>query len=96
MYGDFPEVDRLAAYEDTGLEPEEILSGKELAEIACALNELTAYKDTGLTPEAYKRYAEAIGKLDIAHMHELLQAEKDGRLVVHCDPETNNCGILED
>ena len=96
MYGGFPEVDRLAAYEDTGLEPEEILSGKELAEIACALNELTAYKDTGLTPEAYKRYAEAIGKLDIAHMHELLQAEKDGRLVVHCDPETNNCGILED
>ncbi|MCI8620242.1 MAG: hypothetical protein HFG44_09295 [Oscillospiraceae bacterium] len=82
MYGGFPEVDRLAAYEDTGLEPEEILSGKELAEIACALNELKAYKDTGLTPEAYKRYAEAIGKLDIAHMHELLQAEKDGRLVV--------------
>lgn len=75
-------VRRLAAYEDTGLEPEEILSGKELAEIACALNELTAYKATGLTPEAYKRYAEAIGKLDIAHMHELLQAEKDGRLVV--------------
>ena len=87
---------RLAAYEDTGLEPEEILSGKELAEIACALNELKAYKDTGLTPEAYKRYAEAIGKLDIAHMHELLQAEKDGRLVVHCDPETNNWRILED
>lgn len=82
-------VRRLAAYEDTGLEPEEILSGKELAEIACALNELTAYKATGLTPEAYKRYAEAIGKLDIAHMHELLQAEKDGRLYSH---EMNDAG----
>lgn len=28
LYGDFPEVDRLAAYEDTGLEPEEILKMK--------------------------------------------------------------------
>lgn len=54
MYGGFPEVDRLAAYEDIGLEPEEIPSGKELAEIACALNELKAYKDTGLTPEEIK------------------------------------------
>lgn len=39
VYGDFPEVDRLAAYEDTGLEPEEVmqtklaLEGKLLAEI---------------------------------------------------------------
>lgn len=28
-------VDRLKAYEDTGLEPEEILTGVQLAEIAC-------------------------------------------------------------
>ena len=47
--------ERLAAYEDTGLKPEEILSGKELAEIACALNDLKAYKDTGLTPEEFQR-----------------------------------------
>lgn len=111
-------VRRLAAYEDTGLEPEECgnlayklvgvmhfvdkwLKGEELKQDevnrAATMREkvlrlienleaeavlLAAYKDTGLTPEAYKRYAEAIRKLDIAHMHDLLQAEKDGRLVV--------------
>lgn len=74
--------ERLAAYENTGLEPEEILSGKELAEIACALNDLKAYKDTGLTPEEFQRHAEAIKKLDVEHIHDLLQAENDGRLVV--------------
>ena len=37
--------EKLAAYEDTGLEPEEILTAKESAEIACALNELKKYKD---------------------------------------------------
>ena len=47
----------LAAYEDTGLEPEEVLSGKELAEIACAMNKLKAYIDTGLTPEECKNLA---------------------------------------
>ena len=33
-------VDRLAAYEDTGLEPEEIFSAVDMAKIACALREL--------------------------------------------------------
>lgn len=43
---------------------------------------LCAYEDTGLEPEEYKKHADAIKKLDIEHMHDLLQAEKDGRLVV--------------
>lgn len=43
---------------------------------------LCAYEDTGLDVEEYKKHADAIKKLDIEHMHNLLQAEKDGRLVV--------------
>lgn len=59
-------IDRLAAYEDTGLGPEEILTGKELVEVACAMNLLKEYQ--------------AIGPID--HLRELAQAEKDGRLMV--------------
>lgn len=54
---------RLSAYEDTGLEPEEIITGKELAEIACAMNLLKKYQE--------------IGSLD--HLRELAQADKEGR-----------------
>ena len=59
-------VDRLAAYEDTGLEPGEVLTGKELAEVGCAIIRLKEYQDIG----------------SIAHLRELAQAEMDGRLVV--------------
>ena len=62
----FERYRRLAAYEDTGLEPEEILSAVDMAKIACALHELNAYKDLG----------------PIDHLRTLLQAEQDGRLVV--------------
>ena len=61
-----PMVDRLTAYEDTGLEPEDIISAVDMAKIACALHELNAYKD--------------IGPID--HIRDLLQAEKNGRMVV--------------
>lgn len=47
-----------------------------------AANRLAAYEDTALEPEEYKRCADAIRKLDIEHMHDLLAAERDGRLVV--------------
>ena len=57
---------RLAAYEDTGLEPQDIISAVDMAKIACALHELNAYKD--------------IGPID--HIRYLLQAEQEGRLVV--------------
>ena len=59
-------IDRLAAYEDSGLEPQDIISAVDMAKIACALHELNAYKD--------------IGTID--HLRDLLQAEQDGRLVV--------------
>lgn len=59
-------IDRLAAYEDTGLPPEEILMAKEQAEVACALNLLKEYQSVG----------------SIEHFRELSQAEHDGRLVV--------------
>ena len=59
-------LNRLAAYEDSGLDPQDIISAVDMAKIACALHELNAYKD--------------IGPID--HIRDLLQAEQDGRLVV--------------
>lgn len=56
----------LAAYEDTGLEPEEVLTAKENAEVACALNLLKEYQSVG----------------SVEHFRELSQTEHDGRLVV--------------
>ena len=58
-------INRLAAYEDSGLEPQDIISAVDMAKIACALRELNAYKDLG----------------PIDHIRDLLQAEQDGRLV---------------
>ena len=62
----FQILTRLAAYEDTGLEPQDVISAGDMAKIACALHELNAYKD--------------IGPID--HLRDLLQADQDGRLVV--------------
>ena len=59
-------IDRLAAYEDTGLAPEEILTGKELAEIAIGLQQFNRIRSV-FSDERIK---------------ELMQAEKEGRLVV--------------
>lgn len=57
---------RLSAYEDTGLEPQDIISAVDMSKIACALHELNAYKDLG----------------PIDHIRDLIKAEQDGRLVV--------------
>ena len=59
-------IDRLAAYEDSGLEPQDIISAVDMAKIACALHELNAYKDLG----------------PIDHIRDLIKAEQTGRLVV--------------
>ena len=59
-------VDRLAAYEDTRLEPEEIISAMDMAKIACALHELNAYKELG----------------PIDRLRTLKQADDEGRCVV--------------
>lgn len=61
-------IDRLAAYEDTGLEPEEI---EKILERGTPLE--------GGTAELMKEYL-LLGSID--HLRELVQAEKDGRLVV--------------
>ena len=58
-------IDRLAAYEDSGLEPQDIISAVDMAKIACALHELNAYKDLG----------------PIDHIRDLIKAEQAGRLV---------------
>lgn len=57
---------RLAAYEDTGLEPEEIITGKELAEIACGLEQLKKYQELG----------------NVDRLRELAEADKEKRCVV--------------
>lgn len=57
---------RLAAYENTGLEPEDILSATDMAKVACALHELNQYKELG----------------SVDRLRELSQADKDGRCVV--------------
>lgn len=54
---------KLAAYEDTGLEPEEILSAVDMAKVASALHELNRYKE--------------LGELD--RLRELVEADQDGR-----------------
>ena len=59
-------IDRLAAYEDTGLEPEEIISAMDMAKIACALHELNAYKELG----------------PIDRLRTLKQADDEGRCMV--------------
>ena len=59
-------ANRLAAYEDSGLEPQDIISAVDMAKIACALHELNAYKDLG----------------PIDHIRDLIKADKAGRLVV--------------
>lgn len=50
--------------------------------IGAIISRLCTYEDTGLEPEEYKKQVGALKKLDIEHMHDLLQAEKEGRLVV--------------
>ena len=59
-------INRLAAYEATALEPEDIISAVDMAKIACALHELNAYKELG----------------SIDRLRELAQANREGRCVV--------------
>lgn len=62
--------------------------------IGAMISRLCAYEDTGLEPEEYKKQVDALKKLDIEHMHDLLQAEKEARLVIlskegpQCSPVT--------
>ena len=60
-------LNRLAAYEDTGLEPQEIPTGLEMAQIAMILQ---AYRASGLTPD------------DLPRAAELYRAEKEGLCVM--------------
>lgn len=44
-------LDRLAAYEDKGVAPEDALSAVEMAKVVCKLKVADAYIATGLMPE---------------------------------------------
>ena len=82
-------IDRLAAYENTGVEPSDIIDSVNMAKIACALHELNQYKKLG----------------DIDRLRELLNADKLGKCFVselklgdtiYYIPKFNNnpyCGI---
>ena len=63
-----PHIDRLAAYEDTGMEPEEI---KELSELK-----------TSLTAAEQNMLNDYLGLGSVARLRELAEADKDGRCVV--------------
>lgn len=58
--------DRVAAYEDKGFDPEDILSATDMEKVAYALHELNQYKELG----------------DINRIRELVEADRDGRCVV--------------
>lgn len=75
--------------------PSELAARADLMErYIIAVERLAAYEDTGLELEEYKRQVDALKRLDIEHMHDLLQAEKEGRLVIlpkedpQCSPVT--------
>lgn len=73
---------RLAAYEDTGLEPEEIDALKARALMgALESPEMEEYSGSALerVDKLIEQY-DALGPID--HLRELVQAEEDGRLVV--------------
>ena len=57
---------RLAAYENTGLEPENVISAVDMAKVACALEELNAYKKLG----------------SLHRLRELAEADREWRCVV--------------
>lgn len=70
----FPMIDRLAAYEDTGLEPEEMSEYQHLCD---------SYAETGLDSKFVQFCIDATQNgLSMNRIRELAQAEKDGRLVV--------------
>lgn len=72
-------IDRLAAYEDAGLEPEEVAEYKRLCD---------SYVQAGLDAKFIQFCIDATKSgLTIGGLRELAQAEKDGRLVVL--PETS-------
>ena len=66
--------ERLAAYEDTGLEPEEVSEYQHLCD---------SYAETGLDSKFVQFCIDATQNgLSMNRIRELAQAEKDGRLVV--------------
>lgn len=61
---------KLAAYEQTGLEPEAVLCATDMAKVACALHELNKYK-------------KILGaEYDLDRLRELVKADREGRCVV--------------
>jgi hypothetical protein len=70
---------KLAAYEDAGMEPEQIMEAanrKHNCKIECLLKKYIA------NLEELKHFRDLTKMVSIAHIRELLEAEKDGRLVV--------------
>lgn len=60
---------KLKAYEDTGMEPSEILTSTEMANVACALSDLRQYREIG----------------DLDRLRKLVQADRDDDLNLETD-----------
>lgn len=73
-------INRLAAYEDTGLEPEEIV------QLKCSVEEIRKEVDTIYDNQIFVKMLRDKGVVDIdsgiQHMQELIAAEEQARLVV--------------
>ncbi len=63
---------KLKRYEDTGMEPEDVLTGRVLAETACAINVLKKYQDIG-TVEEFAALKEASDKVLSEYAKELAE-----------------------
>lgn len=60
------EFKKLKAYEDTGLDPQDVPNARDMKKMACALQELDQYKMLG----------------DIDHLRKLAEADKSGRCLI--------------
>lgn len=71
---------RLAAYEDTGLSPEEMPTAPEMCRIKMALDELKEYHETGPTPEKLQMIDKMFYEL-CRELGEYRKLEKQGRIL---------------
>jgi len=71
---------KLAEYEETGIEPNDILTGIELAEIAIKLAEHKKYTETGLTPEECKTLS-ATAEINADIVEKLQRLKNDKKFI---------------
>lgn len=90
---------RLAAYEDMGLEPWDILSATDMAKVACALHELNKYKELGdldrlrelVEADRKQEFQRHLKRFDIMPPKKI--SKKDSRMEL---TDFNTCDLVEE